>query len=141
MSNQHLSPRRPPALLRKITRSVSATALAVGRGKSDYDDPIDRASPPKMAYTVAEAAFASGLSRSSLYVSIRSGALITRKCGRRTLVLHDDLVNFLSTLPRISIGWKIGTPDRKDLQKPLRNRNELENGTHRRRQHLPAGIA
>jgi len=53
----------------------------------------------KIAYTVAEAVFVSGLSRSSLYISIGKGALRTKKCGRRTVILHEDLVNFLQTLP------------------------------------------
>jgi excisionase family DNA binding protein len=48
---------------------------------------------------VAEAAFACGVSRSSLYLFIQSGALKTRKCGRRTLILHDDLVEFIKALP------------------------------------------
>jgi Helix-turn-helix domain len=55
-------------------------------------------SPPKLAYSVAEAAYMSGLSRSSLYLAIRSGALEVKKCGRRTLVLHERLVDFLRAL-------------------------------------------
>jgi excisionase family DNA binding protein len=101
MANHHASPGRPAASPRKIACSVSATALAAGHGKSDYDDPIDRApaSLPKVAYSVPEAAFACGVSRSSLYLFIRSGTLRTKKCGRRTLILHDDLVEFLKALP------------------------------------------
>jgi excisionase family DNA binding protein len=58
-----------------------------------------RASRHKIAYSVAEAAFACGVNRSSLYLFIQSGALKTRKCGRRTLILHDDLVEFIKALP------------------------------------------
>ncbi len=39
--------------------------------------------------------------RTHLYVQINSGALPARKIGRRTLVLHDDLLVFLSKLPVI----------------------------------------
>ena len=55
----------------------------------------------KIAYTIKEAVRASGLSRSMLYVAIRSGALPVRKCGARTLVLDPDLRRFLRGLPHL----------------------------------------
>jgi excisionase family DNA binding protein len=55
----------------------------------------------KIALTVTEAARASGLSRSLLYVAIGSGALRAKKCGRRTLVLARDLSAFIERLPAI----------------------------------------
>ena len=57
----------------------------------------------KIALTVAEAARASGLSRSLLYVAIGSGALRARKCGRRTLVLARDLSAWIERLPAIQV--------------------------------------
>jgi hypothetical protein len=64
----------------------------------------DRSEPPpgplpKIAYRVPEAAFASGLSRSSLYLCMKRGDLSYKKCGNRTLILHDDLVAFIQSLP------------------------------------------
>jgi hypothetical protein len=53
---------------------------------------------PKMAYSVGEAVIATGLSRSSLYVAMKTGALRVRKWGRRTVILHDDLLDFLNNL-------------------------------------------
>jgi len=53
----------------------------------------------KIAYRVSEAVAASGLSRSLLYEFMKKGALRSKKCGRRTLILQDDLVEFLTKLP------------------------------------------
>jgi hypothetical protein len=53
----------------------------------------------KIAYRVSEAVVASGLSRSLLYENMKNGTLRSKKCGRRTLILHDDLVDFLKRLP------------------------------------------
>jgi excisionase family DNA binding protein len=54
---------------------------------------------PKLAYSVPEAARASGLSRSGLYVAIRAGELPIHKSGRRSIVLADDLRAYLERLP------------------------------------------
>jgi hypothetical protein len=53
----------------------------------------------KVAFTIKQAAKASGLSRSVLYVAIGHGALKARKCGARTLILDSDLRRFLQNLP------------------------------------------
>lgn len=58
----------------------------------------------KIALTLKEAARASGLSRSLLYLAIGRGALPARKCGARTLILDSDLRRFLGSLPRLAIG-------------------------------------
>jgi excisionase family DNA binding protein len=57
----------------------------------------------KVAFTVKEAARASGLSRSLLYLAIGRGALRARKCGRRTLVLARDLSAWIEHLPAIQV--------------------------------------
>jgi excisionase family DNA binding protein len=58
----------------------------------------------KVAFTIKEAASASGLSRSSLYVAIGRGALRARKSGGRTLIIESDLKRFLISLPSLSTG-------------------------------------
>ena len=51
----------------------------------------------KLAYTVAEAAVATGLSRATLFRQIADNALPSRLvCGRR-LIMADDLRGFLDT--------------------------------------------
>jgi excisionase family DNA binding protein len=56
----------------------------------------------KIAFTLKEAARASGLSRSLLYVAIGRGALRAKKCGARTLILDSDLQRFLRSLPALA---------------------------------------
>jgi excisionase family DNA binding protein len=67
---------------------------------SNHDDITDqtRECVTKIAYRVSEAVAATGLSRSSLYELMKTGALRSRKCGRSTLILRDDLVEFLNQL-------------------------------------------
>jgi excisionase family DNA binding protein len=56
----------------------------------------------KVAFTIKEAARASGLSRSLLYVAIGRGSLRARKCGARTLILDSELRRFLRSLPHLT---------------------------------------
>lgn len=53
---------------------------------------------PRLAMSVPEAVVASGLSRTSLYEAIKSGDLVARKFGSRTVILREDLLRFLNNL-------------------------------------------
>lgn len=57
-------------------------------------------SPLALALGMAEAAERVGLSRSQLYEEAAEGRLVTRKVGRRRLVLVADLDSWLAALPR-----------------------------------------
>ena len=52
-----------------------------------------------LAYTIEDAVSASGIGRTKLYDAIRAGKLRARKCGRRTLIIDEDLRSFLRALP------------------------------------------
>ena len=52
-----------------------------------------------MAHSVEAAADRAGVGRTTIYAAIRDGALVARKCGRRTIVLTSDLQAWLSKLP------------------------------------------
>jgi hypothetical protein len=56
----------------------------------------------KIGFTLKEAAHASGISRSLLYVAMGQGALRARRFGARTLILDTDLRRFLCRLPRFA---------------------------------------
>lgn len=56
---------------------------------------VFQASPPTLAYTIAEACSASRLSRSTIHRLIHGGKLPTVTVGSRRLILHDDLMAFL----------------------------------------------
>jgi excisionase family DNA binding protein len=53
----------------------------------------------KPAYTIEEASRASTVGRVSIYEEINAGKLKARKIGRRTVILHDDLMDWLASLP------------------------------------------
>lgn len=53
----------------------------------------------RLAYRINDAAYVCGLSRTVLYKEIRAGKLGTVKRNRTTLVLHDELEDYLSKLP------------------------------------------
>lgn len=52
-----------------------------------------------IALQIPDAVKVSGLGRSSIYKAIQEGKLPTRKAGKRTLILADDLRKFIDALP------------------------------------------
>lgn len=53
----------------------------------------------KLAFRISEVVLVTGLPRSTIYELIGAGLLPARKVGMRTLVLRDDLLRFLESLP------------------------------------------
>jgi excisionase family DNA binding protein len=51
------------------------------------------------AHTIVEAAREAKIGRTLLYEAIKSGNLKARKVGRRTIIIDDDLRNWLASLP------------------------------------------
>ena len=49
--------------------------------------------------SIAEACTIAGIGRTKLYEAIADGSLKARKLGKRTLILRDDLRQFLAALP------------------------------------------
>jgi len=52
-----------------------------------------------LAYTIKEATTVAKLGTTSIYEAIKAGKLKPRKYGQKTLILHDDLKQFLEGLP------------------------------------------
>lgn len=57
----------------------------------------------KLALSPSQAAEAVGLGRTRIFELIRTGQLKARKSGRRTLILSDDLKNYLERLPMVLV--------------------------------------
>jgi hypothetical protein len=55
----------------------------------------------KLAVDVDEVQALGGPGRTVVYSEIRAGRLKARKCGRRTLILVDDLREYLFDLPTV----------------------------------------
>ena len=56
--------------------------------------------PRRAAFSVAEVSVQTGLGRDAIYDAIRSGKLVARKAGRRTLITEKELQRFLANLPK-----------------------------------------
>jgi excisionase family DNA binding protein len=50
--------------------------------------------------SILEACAVAGIGRTKIYQAISDGDLKARKCGKRTLVLRQDLREFLAALPK-----------------------------------------
>jgi len=53
----------------------------------------------RQALTISEVCSACGVGRTKIFESIADGSLKARKFGKRTLILPDDLREFLAALP------------------------------------------
>lgn len=58
----------------------------------------------RLGMNVTEAGFVAGVGRDSIYKAIRSGDLVAKKYGRRTIIRRCDLDRFLASLPNLSSG-------------------------------------
>ena len=70
----------------------------MGVQKSRQDNLLGSSGKP--AYTLGDLDEMGIMSRTQAYVENREGRLIFRKIGRKTIVLHDDLMDFLRNLPQ-----------------------------------------
>jgi excisionase family DNA binding protein len=83
------------AELDKIVADAAAQALkAAGFGTRKA-----KPSPPRIGYTIKEAAGVTGLGRTSLYLAVRRGELRVVKKGARTIILDRDLRRWMEGLP------------------------------------------
>ena len=55
-----------------------------------------------LAFTADEATLVSRIGRNSIYLAVETGAVRARKLGRKTLILRDDLLAWLQSLPSAS---------------------------------------
>ena len=58
----------------------------------------------RAALSIADAAREAKVGRDKIYAAIRSGHLIARKFGRRTIIRGDDFDRFLENLPVLELG-------------------------------------
>ena len=61
---------------------------------------IPRDGADSLALSVKEACKYSSIGRTTLYKLLKNGLITARKCGRRTIVLRDELDAALKSLPR-----------------------------------------
>lgn len=68
--------------------------------------PTPKIANPKIAYSVAQAVEATGLGRRAFYEEIRSGRLVAKKVGRRTIVSAKAIEAWLERMPDLQLGAK-----------------------------------
>jgi hypothetical protein len=56
----------------------------------------------KLTYTIPEAVEVAARSRTAIYQAFKTGELIGRKHGTRTVILAADLRNWLENLPQLN---------------------------------------
>lgn len=56
----------------------------------------------KLSFTIEQAVKATGIGRTAIFAAIKSGRLVARKNGRRTLIASNDLQQFVANLPKIA---------------------------------------
>ena len=54
--------------------------------------------PVKLSYSIPEVVAATSIKRGLIYENLRTGALIHKKVGTRTIILREDLVAWLTAL-------------------------------------------
>ncbi len=59
-------------------------------------------STERLAYSVGDLSEAAQIGRTKAFAEIASGRLRARKIGRRTIVLAEDLADYLAALPEAS---------------------------------------
>ncbi len=63
-----------------------------------------RSQQRRAAMSIADAAREADVGRDKIYAAIRSGDLIAKKWGRRTIIRADDFDRFLDELPLLELG-------------------------------------
>lgn len=69
------------------------------RHRSSYDRCSEGNAKTPLAYTIDEAVKITSISRSKLYIEIKSGRLQIREVGRRTIIPPQSLQEWLDHLP------------------------------------------
>jgi excisionase family DNA binding protein len=89
---------RPSGTLRSARSAPSPAAMQQTDTGTEPNGRGQQAEPPgeRLAYSVAEAALITGLSRDLLYAQMRTGKLAYLKVGRRRIITRQNLDAFLA---------------------------------------------
>jgi excisionase family DNA binding protein len=91
----HLSVAKSRGFLNDVRNTASAFAGTYPALRGD-------SMGSRLAYSVTESCVAAGIGRTNLYELITRGEIRAKKVGRRTLILADDLRQWLEALPQIA---------------------------------------
>jgi hypothetical protein len=80
-------------------RDASMSTAAVSENSETRFIMADGLRPIPIAYPPAQAAIASGRTRTRIFGAIRSGELKARKDGKATLIEHEELIRWVRSLP------------------------------------------
>jgi hypothetical protein len=80
---------------------MSATTNAEASESPQRFIMADGLRPIPIAYPPAQAAIASGRTRTRIFGAIKSGELKARKDGKATIIEHDELIRWVRSLPLV----------------------------------------
>ena len=85
--------------MRERSEDMPVTTKSKER-KSEYREQDVAPTSAQLAYSPREITRTTPISLSKFYMEVKEGRLVARKIGGKTVVLHEDLVNWLQSLPR-----------------------------------------
>jgi excisionase family DNA binding protein len=80
-----------------VADAVSRALQAIQQGREGRGK--DKPRPPKIGYSMKEAASVCGVGRTTLYTALRRHELRSIKKGARRIILHRDLQRWLENMP------------------------------------------
>jgi excisionase family DNA binding protein len=86
---------------RRDGREREAGSTFLIRSVSMLRNPVDTRHPPPRAYSVEDASRIAGVCRSTLYLAIGAGTLVSLKIGRRRLIQPEALEAWLASHAQI----------------------------------------
>lgn len=81
---------------------MSATAVSENTKSPKRYFIVDGLPPIPIAYQPAQAAIASGRTRTRIFGAIKSGELKARKDGKATVIEHEELMRWVRSFPVVT---------------------------------------
>ncbi|ADJ23543.1 DNA binding domain protein, excisionase family [Hyphomicrobium denitrificans ATCC 51888] len=96
--------RRPAGRQRAATPCAAAPKSTPLETAVRFETMATNSPVRRAAFTIDETVVMTGVGRDLIYEAIKSGRLVARKLGRRTIIPADALEKFIAHLPLVGAG-------------------------------------